>query len=137
MAANTRLACAVQILCVIAYKGPDGTTSQVISRSLQTNPVVVRRLLKDLQKAGLVAIRPGKDGGVHLLQDPDSITLAQIHRAVEPDPELFALRAENNMNCAVGSRMKGLLTPIFTAADAAVRQTLTHATLGSITRQIA
>jgi Rrf2 family protein len=136
MAANTRLATATQILCVIAYKGPDATTSEVISRSLQTNPVVVRRLLKDLQRAGLVAIRPGKDGGVQLLRDPNDITLAQIHQAVEPDPELFALRAEDNMNCAVGSRMRGLLAPIFTAADTAVKQTLTQSTLGLIIRQI-
>ena len=137
MAANTRLATATQILCVIAYKGPDGTTSEVISRSLQTNPVVVRRLLKDLQRAGLVAIRPGKDGGVQLLQDPNDITLAQIHQAVETDPELFALRPEDNQNCVVGSKMRRLLTPIFTAADAAVKQTLTQSTLGQIVRQVA
>jgi DNA-binding IscR family transcriptional regulator len=137
MAANTRLACAVQILCVIAYKGPDGTTSQVISRSLQTNPVVVRRLLKDMQKAGLVAIRPGKDGGVHLIGDPDDITLARIHHAIEPDPELFALRPEDNMNCAVGSKMRGLLTPIFAAADTAVQQALSQVTLGQLARRIA
>lgn len=136
MAANTRLACAVQILCVIAYTGPDGTTSQVVSRSLQTNPVVIRRLLKDLQKAGLVTIRPGKDGGVHLAQNPDDITLAQIHRAVETDPEIFALRPEDNMNCAVGSKIRGILTPIFAAADTAVLQTLQQATLGSLARQI-
>ncbi len=54
------MASAVQILCVIAYLRPGGTNSEVIARSLKTNPVVVRRLLKDMEHAGLVEIRPAR-----------------------------------------------------------------------------
>src|ERR1700722_14969108 len=92
MAANTRMATAIQILCVIAYTGPDGTNSEIVSRSLRTNPVVVRRLLKRMQQHGLVEIRPGKDGGVKLGRDPSQITLDQIYKAVEIEAGVFALR---------------------------------------------
>jgi len=92
MAANTRMATAIQILCVIAYKGPAGTTSEVVAGSLRTNPVVVRRLLKSMQVGGLVEIRPGKDGGVQLARPPEQITLDQIHDAVETAAGVFALR---------------------------------------------
>lgn len=136
MAANTRMATAVQILCVIAYKGAAGTNSEVISRSLQTNPVVVRRLLKSMEQHGLVAIRPGKDGGVQLTREPDSITLDDIHKAVEPDPEVFALRPVDNPKCPVDIRMKGLLGPIFRAADRAVEDTLSRTTLATLVQAI-
>ena len=136
MAANTRMATAVQILCVIAYKGPAGTNSAVISHSLQTNPVVVRRLLKCMEQQGLVDIRPGKDGGVQLTREPDLITLDEIYKAVEPEPEVFALRPTGNPKCPVDIRMKGLLGPIFRAADSAVEQTLNRTTLGSLVKTI-
>ena len=137
MAANTRMATAIQILCVIAYKGPATTTAEVISRSLKTNPVVVRRLLKCMEREGLVAIRPGKDGGVQLGRKPGQITLDQVFRAVEEETEVFALRPTENANCVVGSRMTELLTPIFDATNEAVERVLRRATLASLTKAIA
>lgn len=136
MAANTRMATAVQILCVIAYKGPAGTNSEVISRSLRTNPVVVRRLLKSMEQSGLVEIRPGKDGGVQLSREPDGITLDEIYKAVEAEPGVFALRPKGNPKCPVNSRMKSLLGPIFGAADMAVEKTLNETTLASLVKAI-
>jgi Rrf2 family protein len=136
MAANTRMATAVQILCVIAYTGPDGTNSEIVAKSLRTNPVVVRRLLKCMQQQGLVEIRPGKDGGVQLGRAPSQITLDQIYKAVETETGVFALRPRGNLNCPVDSRMKDLLTPIFGAADIAVEKTLKQTTLGSLVKTI-
>jgi Rrf2 family protein len=136
MAANSRMASAVQILCVIAYKGEGGTNSEVIAKSLRTNAVVVRRLLKSMEHAGLVEIRPGKDGGVQFRRDPDEITLDQIHRAIEGETDVFALRQGGNPNCPVNIRMKGLLAPIFTATNTAVEATLKPVTLGSLARTI-
>jgi Rrf2 family protein len=136
MAANTRMATAVQILCVIAYHGPDGTNSEVISRSLRTNPVVVRRLVKCLEQHELVVIRPGKDGGVQLARPPEQISLDQIYKAVETDIEVFALRPRGNPRCPVDSRMKGLLGPVLGAANNAVEATLKQTTLDSLVRAI-
>lgn len=136
MAANTRMATAIQILCVIAFKAPETTTSEVVSRSLRTNPVVVRRLMKSLGQAGLVAIRPGKDGGVRLGRAPEQITLDEIYRAIEPQIEVFALRPADNPNCPVASKMRGLLGPIFEATDQAVETTLRQTTLGSLIAEI-
>jgi Rrf2 family protein len=136
MAANTRMATAIQILCVIAHKGPDGTNSEIVAKSLRTNPVVVRRLLKCMQQQGLVEIRPGKDGGVQLGRPPSQITLDQIYKAVETETGVFALRPRGNPNCPVDSRMKDLLTPIFGATDTAVEKTLKQTTLGSLVETI-
>ena len=136
MAANSRMASAVQILCVMAYTGPGSTNSEIIARSLLTNPVVVRRLLKDMERAGLVEIRPGKDGGVQFRREPDAITLDEIYRAVEGETEVFALRPGGNPKCPVNARMKDLLGPIFASANNAVEATLRGTTLGSLVRAI-
>jgi Rrf2 family protein len=131
------MATAVQILCVIAYKGAAGTNSQVIAGSLRTNPVVVRRLLKSMEQHGLVEIRPGKDGGVQLVEPPNRITLDQIYKAVEAEGDVFALRPRGNPSCAVDSRMTELLSPIFGAANDAVQKTLRKTTIGSLVKAIA
>jgi DNA-binding IscR family transcriptional regulator len=129
------MASAVQILCVMAYLG-DGTTSQVIARSLRTNPVVVRRLLKSLERSGLVELRPGKDGGVDFVLSPDEITLEQVSAALETDRGVFALRRGGNPNCPVNRSMKRLLTPIFSSASEAVAVVLSKTTISSLTRSI-
>ena len=136
MAANTRMATAVQILCVIAYRGDGPCTSEIIARSLHTNPVVVRRLMKSMEQAGLVGIRPGKDGGVHLLRAPADITLDEIYRAVETETDVFALRPTGNPKCPVDRKMPGLLGPIFTATNNAVSQTLRQTTLASLVEAV-
>ena len=46
MTANSRMASAVHIMSFVAYAGDEGTTSEAIAKSLQTNPVVVRKILK-------------------------------------------------------------------------------------------
>ena len=137
MAANTKTASAVQILCVIAYKGPGGTTAEAIARSLKTNPVVVRRMMKDLERAGLVDIRPGKDGGVQLRRDPDTITLEDIHKAAEGQASVLALRPGGNPKCPVDRHMKSALPPIFRAVDEAVAMRLRETTLASLAGPIA
>lgn len=136
MAANTRLATAVEILCVVAYKGAGGTTSEIVANSLRSNSVVVLRLLKNLERQGLVEMRPGKDGGVRLAREPSQITLDQIYKAVESETTVFALRPAGNPNCPVDSKMKALLTPVFEATSNAVEKTLGQTTLGSLLEEI-
>lgn len=137
MAANTKTASAVQILCVIAYKGDGGTTAEIVARSLKTNPVVVRRMMKDLERAGLVDVRPGKDGGVQLRRDPDAITLEDVHNAVEGCASVLALRPGGNPKCPVDRHMKSALPPIFRAVDEAVAAKLRATTLASLAAPIA
>ncbi len=135
MAANTRIATAVQILCVISYRD-NATTSEGIAQSLGTNPVVVRRLLKDMERAGFVTLRPGKDGGVHLVIPPDRITLDQIFHAVETDDAIFALRPGGNPRCPVNRGMKRLLPRVFDQVGAAVSATLGKTTIADLMESI-
>jgi DNA-binding IscR family transcriptional regulator len=137
MAANSLLASAVQILCFIAYVGDEGTNAERAAKSLKTNPVVVRRLLKLLEAKGLVSIRQGRHGGVALDRPPEQITLQDIHEAVEGGAPLFALRERGNVRCPVNQAMTEVLTPVFKAADAAVADTFKRTRLTELIDKIA
>lgn len=136
MAANSLLASAVQILCVIAWRGNERVYAEQLAKSLDTNPVVVRRVLKALEGQGLVTLRPGRHGGVELLRSPDEITLEDIYKAVEPDGTLFALRERGNPRCPVSRSMQRALPALFDAADTAVNDTLRRTRLSTLVAQI-
>lgn len=137
MAANSLLAGAVQILSVIAWRGEEGANAELLAKSLNTNPVVVRRIVKALESHGLVAVRPGRHGGVELLRSPSEITLEDIYKAVEPEGTLFALRERNNPRCPVNNAMTRTLPAVFEVADAAVGNVLRRTRLSSLVEKIA
>lgn len=137
MAANSLLAGAVQILCVLAWRGAKDTTSEILAGSLRTNPVVVRRIVKALERQGLVEVRPGRHGGVTLARSPADITLEDIYKAVEPDGSLFVLRERGSPRCPVHLAMKDLLPPVFGAANAAVDKVLRQTKLDALVERIA
>ncbi len=136
MAANTKMATAVQILCVIAYRMQQGTTAEQIAQSLDTNPVVVRRILKGLERHGLVNLRPGKTGGVRLAVEPAFITLEQIYYSVNHDEQIFALRSKGNPQCPVDNCIDGLLQPVFNSVLDAVGAKLRETTLATLVENI-
>ena len=74
MAANSRLAVGLHALTVIAHRAPDVLRSEDIAFSVRTNPVVIRRVLARLHRAGLVQSIRGKAGGFKLARDPKKIT---------------------------------------------------------------
>ena len=136
MAVNSRLASAVHIMSFVAHAGDAGTTSEAIARSLRTNPVVVRKILKLLEREGLVALRRGRHGGVALRRPPSGIALGQIYKAVENESGVFALRSQVHERCVVACAMKQRLGPVFNAANDAVEHALSKTSLAELTRGI-
>lgn len=124
MAANTRFAVAVHLIVALAYRGDAGATSEELAHSVTTNPVVVRRLLGNLVKAGLVTGRGGRSGGYALARVPARITLEQVFRAVEPQGVLALHENPTNKACAVSCQIKGLLGSVFADAHKALEQRL-------------
>jgi Rrf2 family protein len=136
MAVNSRMASAVHIMSFVAYAGDEGTTSEVVAKSLQTNPVVVRKILKLLEREGLVALRPGRHGGVSLQRPASRITLGDIYKAVESETGVFAMRDQVHKGCAVAGAMKQRLGPIFSAANDAVERALSKTSLTELIRGV-
>ena len=66
---------AVHVLAVLAYKEGDRVTSALLAGSVNTNPVIIRRLLLSLQKAKLVETCKGAGSGSRLSRSPRRINL--------------------------------------------------------------
>ena len=78
MAANSQFAIAVHVLTILARSGDERVKSDYIARSVNTNPVVIRRLLSNLQEAGLVVSQVGAAGGTSLHKQPKDIYLSDV-----------------------------------------------------------
>jgi Rrf2 family protein len=136
MSISSRTAMAIHILALLAYCGPDPLTSEFIAGSVNTNPVVIRRLLARLRKAGLVGSQGGPGGGWQLLRPPGKITLRDIHLAVE-GADLFSLHsAKPNPRCLIGKNIQSTLVGIFESAQEAMEAELARTTLVHLVKDI-
>lgn len=109
MAANSQFAIAVHILTVLAKEGEGNfVKSERIADSVNTNPVVIRRLLGDLNQANLVASHTGANGGTRLAKCPKQINLADVHKAISCG-KTFALHRQTNDDCPIGKNIQCVL----------------------------
>lgn len=136
MAANSRFAVAVHAATVLAFNGDSYVTSDLIAESVNTNPVVVRRIVSALAKAGIVESHIGKSGGSRLAKKPSRITLLDIYQAVEKQG-LFALNQKpENKKCRVSCHMKEILSRVFNAAEKSVEVSFGKTTLADVMKPI-
>src|SRR6266850_608530 len=132
MRTSCRFAMAVHVLTVLAYKQGDPVTSSFLAASINTNPVIVRRLLLALQHAKLVETRKGVGLGSRLSRSPSRINLAEVYKAVE-DKKCFSLpRNKPNRACPVGHCIQSAIQQVFTSAQDALAQDLAKTTLAHI-----
>jgi DNA-binding IscR family transcriptional regulator len=86
---DSRLSGVLHVLLHMAENdGP--TTSDTLAQAMQTNPVVVRRLMSGLRAAGFVDSAKGHGGGWVLTCPLAQVTLADIHEALG-GPGFFAM----------------------------------------------
>ena len=123
---------AVHVLAVLAYKEGDRVTSTLLAGSVNTNPVIIRRLLLALQRAKLVETGKGAGSGSRLSRSPGRINLAEIYRSVE-DIEPFASPSQKpNAACPVGYCIRETLDKVFASAQNALERDLEKTTLAGV-----
>jgi len=120
------------VLAFLAHKEGDRVTSADLAGSVNTNPVIVRRLLLALQQASLVDTCKGAGAGSRLNRSPRRINLAEIYQAVEA-AEAFATPARKpSADCPVGHGILQVLEPVFASAQNALEQDLEKTTLADV-----
>jgi DNA-binding IscR family transcriptional regulator len=77
---STRFTVALHVLTLLASTPGEALTSEYIAGSVNTNPVVARRLLGTLRKVGIVSSQPGNGGGWELAKNPAKLTLRDVRR---------------------------------------------------------
>jgi DNA-binding IscR family transcriptional regulator len=131
----TRFAVAVHILLLLAAMPPAEATSARLAESINTNPVVVRRITRLLARAGLVSSRRGARGA-SLSRPAHAITLADVWAAVQHDAPLIGLHADPNPHCRIGCRVNHVLEAAFGEAERALVARLGRTSLASVLAKV-
>ena len=127
---------AVHVLAVLAYKEGDPVTSAMLAGSVNTNPVIIRRLLLSLQRARLVDTRKGAGAGSRLSRSPGRINLAEVYRAVEAVEPFASPSRKANSACPVGYCIRETLNQVFASAENAMERDLEKTTLAGVINMI-
>jgi Rrf2 family protein len=136
MPTSSRFAVAVHVLALLARAGGEPLKSEQIARSVNTNAVVIRRVLCALARAGLVASQTGAAGGTRLARPADEITLREVYRAVEPRVIFAMHRRRPDPRCPVGGGIAGVLDQILAEVDVAVDEALGRRTVEGVVEAV-
>ncbi|PGS52552.1 Rrf2 family transcriptional regulator [Bacillus sp. AFS041924] len=130
MKISSRFTVAVHILSLVTIENSALCTSEWIAESVNTNPVVIRRVMGKLKNAGLIQVRRGT-GGATLQKSLNEITLLDVYRAVEvvEEGELFQFHEKPNPNCPVGANIQAVLELILNRAQEAMEKILDEVTM--------
>ncbi len=134
MAASVRFAVALHVLVLLALERR-AVTSAYIAGSVNTNPVVVRRILGAVRRAGLVAAHTGPGGGFRLRKPGAQITLADVYRAVEGAP-IIAQHDDPNRSCPVGRHVGGVIEVVARRAERAMLGSLAASSLHDVAGRV-
>src|SRR3546814_19112053 len=89
MKRDSRLSGVLHVLLHMAEAGGP-LTSASLAKAMQTNPVVVRRILAGLREAGFVRSEKGHGGGWTIARDLSAITMRDVSDAIGR-PHLMAM----------------------------------------------
>ena len=129
MALNARFVTGIQALVLLAAEPEKLHRSEDVAHTLGTNPVVVRRIFGELQKAGLIQSHKGPSGGSKLAVTAKEITLRDIHRAVQPQGVLQAPKTSAVPGLAAA--LKGVMND----ASRALEKELAETTLAQLVKK--
>lgn len=117
MKRDSRLSGILHVLLHMA-EHRDPVTSDVLARAMNTNPVVIRRIMAGLREQGYVRSEKGHGGGWALACDLSRVTLRDIYDAIG-QPALLAMgNRTETPGCLVEQAVNAALGAAFDDAEA-------------------
>ncbi len=132
---NTRFATALHIVTLLASYPEEWVSSELIAGSINVNPVVVRKEIGVLKKAGLVICKMGKEGGYRLGRSVSEIKISDIYHIVHTSEVLGRKNRSPNPKCNVGRKINQRLDLLFKETDQLVMAFLGQKSLKEFTEQ--
>ena len=131
MQISSRFTVALHIFtCVEVFKDEYKVTSDFLAGSINTNPVIVRKILTQLKNAGLIEVARGT-GGITVTKPLDKITFYDVYEAIEPveNGDLFRFHENPNPECPVGRNIHRLLDQKLQAIQGAMEDEMKRYTI--------
>ena len=131
MQISSRFTIALHIFtCVDTFKGEYKVTSDFLASSINTNPVIIRKILTQLKNAGLITVARGT-GGIELTRQLQDISFYDVYQAIEPleGGDLFRFHENPSPECPVGRNIHALLDDKLKAIQNAMEDEMRNYTL--------
>ena len=126
------------LLCIRYFENAYRVTSDFIASSTGVHPVIIRKILLQLQKAGLVETAAGV-GGSHLAKEANKITLLDVYKAInesKAEQNVFNFHPQPNKKCPVGKNIHSVLDPVLKHALSAMESELGKVTLSNLLAEL-
>ncbi|MET7636583.1 Rrf2 family transcriptional regulator [Streptomyces sp. NPDC005078] len=138
MSANSRMTVAVHVLTWMSLdrQNNEVATSDRIAGSVNTNPVVIRRCLGDLRKAGLVQAKRGVGAGWILTREPEETSLLEVYLAVEGGGPFGMHHTPPNPDCLIGFGIRPALQQVYSGLEEQMQQELARTTIADMLRDV-
>ena len=111
MQISSRFTIALHIFtCVETFKNDYKITSDFLAGSINTNPVIIRKILTQLKNAVLITVARGTVG-ISPTRPLKEISFYDVYQAIEPveNGDLFNFHSSPNPQCPVGKNIHALL----------------------------
>lgn len=131
MQITSRFTVALHIFtCVEYFKNEQKVTSDFLAGSINTNPVIIRKILTQLKNAGLIEVARGT-GGITVTKPLSEITFYDVYEAIEPveNGDLFRFHENPNPECPVGRNIHRLLDQKLQAIQGAMEDEMKRYTI--------
>jgi DNA-binding IscR family transcriptional regulator len=135
MRQDNRLSGVLHVLLHMAQKdGP--ATSEVLAKAMDTNPVVIRRVMAGLRDQGYVQSAKGHGGGWTLACDLSKVTLRDIYNALG-SPTLLAIgNRTETPGCLIEEAVNAALNQSFEDAEALLLSRLGEVTIAALNADV-
>jgi Rrf2 family protein len=131
MKRDSRLSGVLHVLLHMAERDAP-VTSEVLAKAMDTNPVVIRRIMSGLRDQGYVRSEKGHGGGWTLARDLADISLRDIYQALG-EPALLAIGNRTEApGCLVEQAVNAALNQAFGDAEALLLSRLADVTLAKL-----
>lgn len=131
MKRDSRLSGVLHVLLHMA-EADTPLTSEQLAKAMQTNPVVIRRILGGLRDAGFVRSEKGHGGGWTIARDLASITMRDVYDAIGR-PNLMAMGNRTDApGCLVEQAVNAALESSFHEAEALLLDSFARVTLAEL-----
>lgn len=131
MRRDSRLSGVLHLLLHMAEQGGP-VTSETLARSMDTHPVVIRRIMAGLREQGYVQSEKGHGGGWTLACDLSKVTLRDIYEALGSPVLLSMSNRTEAPDCLIEQAVNDALNQACHDAEALLLSRLGEVTLATL-----